>query len=934
MKFKEMDKFSYLNTMDNSVFEELFSKYKQDPESIDVSWREFFDGFEFAQQNYKKPKAGATVYPDEFKVMNLINGYRSRGHLFTLTNPVRTRRQYSPTLDIENFGLSKEDLSRSFEAGNELGLGKATLQKILDHLNQTYCQSVGVEYLYIRNPEIIGWLKSQMEVSRNMPVFRPDQKENILRKLAEAVLFEKFIHKKFPGHKTFSLEGVESLIPALDAVIETGAGLGVKEFVIGMAHRGRLNTLANIMQKPVSSIFSEFDGKEYQDTELLGDVKYHLGHSSTIRVKNGEPVSLVLAPNPSHLEAVDPVVEGISRARIDHEYKGNNEQTIPVLIHGDASISGQGIVYEVLQMSELNGYKTGGTIHIVTNNQLGFTTNYLDGRSSTYCTDVGKTILSPVFHVNADDVEAVVYTVQLATRYRQQFHKDVFIDLLGYRKYGHNESDEPRFTQPILYKAIETHPDPLEIYVKKLEEEETLRTIDFPSMKQAINEKLEQGLEGSKAIEKADISPFLGNLWKGIRRATPGDFASSPDTGVDELTLREIGQRITSLPDGIPFFRKIIKLQEDRREMIEKKGVLDWAMGELLAYGTLLKEGFPVRLSGQDSQRGTFSHRHSVLTIEDSEQKFIPLSTVSEGQAKFEVINSLLSEYGVLGFEYGFALTSPETLTLWEAQFGDFSNGAQIIIDQYISSAEEKWKVMNGLVLLLPHGYEGQGPEHSSARLERFLAISGHSNIQVVNCTTPANFFHVLRRQMHRPFRKPLVIFTPKSLLRHPRCISPLEDFTKGGFREVIDDAAADPRKIKKVVFCCGKIYYDLVDAKEKLHQEDVALVRIEQLYPLPLIQLRAIVKRYDKAGLWHWIQEEPANMGACDYMLRNFGEVPLKFTTRPPSGSPATGSSRLHKIQQQLLVEKAMGKCSCEVANESCRLHCSEKEEEAPEGQ
>jgi 2-oxoglutarate dehydrogenase E1 component len=916
--------------MDNSVFEELFSKYKEDPGSVEDSWREFFDGFEFALQNYKKTKDGEIpVYPDEFKVINLINGYRSRGHLFTRTNPVRTRRQYKPTLDIENFGLSKEDLSKSFQAGNELGLGKVTLQQILNHLNQTYCQSIGVEFQYIRNPEIIKWLKSHMEVTRNTPDFRLDQKEKILHKLAEAVLFEKFIHKKFPGHKSFSLEGVESLIPALDAIIETGTGMGVKEFVIGMAHRGRLNTLANIMHKPLSSTFSEFEGKEYQDTELLGDVKYHLGYSSKISDKDGETVSLILAPNPSHLEAVDPVVEGIARARIEQEYEGNNEKVIPILIHGDASISGQGIVYEVLQMSELNGYKTGGTIHLVTNNQLGFTTNYLDGRSSTYCTDVGKTILSPVFHVNADDVEAVVYTVQLATKYRQQFHKDVFIDLLGYRKYGHNESDEPRFTQPILYKIIETHPDPLEIYEKKLEEEQTLPSLHLAAMKLTINENLEQGLERSKTIEKADISPFLANLWKEIRKANADDFNFSPVTAVDEKTIRKIGHRITTLPEGVSFFRKIIKLQDERKEMIEKKGMLDWGMGELLAYGTLLKEGYPVRLSGQDTQRGTFSHRHSVLTIEDSEQKYIPLSTVSNGQAKFDVINSLLSEYGALGFEYGFALTSPQTLTLWEAQFGDFSNGAQVIIDQYISSAEEKWKVMNGLVLLLPHGYEGQGPEHSSARLERFLAISGHNNIQVVNCSTPANFFHVLRRQMHRSFRKPLVIFTPKSLLRHPRCISPLSEFTNGGFMEVIDDPSANPEKIQKVVFCCGKLYYDLLEAKEKLQKEEIALVRIEQLYPLPLVQLREVIKHYNKAILWHWMQEEPANMGAGDFLLENFREVPLKFTTRPPSGSPATGSSRLHKIQQQLLVDKAMGQCSCELANETCRLHCSEKEDQ-----
>ncbi|MCX6245772.1 MAG: 2-oxoglutarate dehydrogenase E1 component [Bacteroidetes bacterium] len=923
-----MDKYSYLSNMDNSVFEELFERYKADPDSVEGSWREFFEGFEFCLQNYKKKKDGTAVYPEEFKVINLINGYRSRGHLFTKTNPVRTRRQYSPTLDLENFGLSKADLPKSFEAGSMLGLGKATLQQILDHLNQTYCQSIGVEFQYIRNPEIHEWLRSKMEASRNTPRFSHDQKEKVLRKLAEAVLFEKFIHKKFPGHKTFSLEGVECLIPALDAIIEKGAVMGVKEFVIGMAHRGRLNTLANIMHKPLSLIFSEFAGKEYVDTELLGDVKYHLGYSNTIK-ENGESVSLTLAPNPSHLEAVDPVVEGISRARIDQHYEGNNEKLIPILIHGDASISGQGIVYEVLQMSELNGYKTGGTIHIVTNNQLGFTTNYLDGRSSTYCTDVGKTILSPVFHVNADDVEAVVFTLQLATEFRQQFHKDVFIDLLGYRKYGHNEGDEPRFTQPILYKIIEDHPDPLQIYVKKLEEEQTSETFDLKVIRKSIEEELEKGLEGSKEIGKADISPFLEDLWQGIRKATPKDLSASPDTSVNIETLMKIGRKITSLPEGVSFFRKVVKLQEDRREMLEKAGRLDWAMGELLAYGTLLNEGFRVRLSGQDSQRGTFSHRHAVLTVEDSEQKFIPLTTVPGGESGFEVINSFLSEYGVLGFEYGFALTAPETLTLWEAQFGDFSNGAQIIIDQYISSAEEKWKVMNGLVMLLPHGFEGQGPEHSSARLERFLAISGHNNIQVVNCTTPANFFHVLRRQMHRPFRKPLVVFTPKSLLRHPRCVSSLKEFSTGGFREVIDDPNADPGKVTRVVFCSGKIYYDLLEAKERLQREEVALVRIEQLYPLPLLQLKQVIAHYKKNVTWHWIQEEPANMGAGDFLLQNFREVELKITARPPSGSPATGSSALHKIQQQLLVDKAMGGCTCEVANESCRLHCSEKEDQ-----
>jgi 2-oxoglutarate dehydrogenase E1 component len=924
-----MDKFSYLSTMDNSVIEELFEKYKADPGSVDESWRKFFEGFEFCQKNYKAEEGEAFIYPNEFKVISLINAYRQRGHLFTRTNPVRTRRQYTPTLDIANFGLSPDELPKAFQAGKELGLGNATLKQILAHLEQTYCQSVGAEFMYIRRPEIVGWLKQRMESTRNTPSFSARQKGEILDALARAVLFEKFVRKKFPGHKSFSLEGVESLIPALDAMVKKGAGLGIGEYVIGMAHRGRLNVLGNILNKPVSQIFSEFEGKEYSDEELLGDVKYHLGYSTDVTLPGGAAVHITLSPNPSHLEAVDPVVEGITRARIDHHYGGDSGKIIPVLIHGDASISGQGIIYELIQMSELEGYGTGGTIHLVVNNQLGFTTNYLDGRSSVYCTDVGKTIHSPVFHVNADDVEAVVYTVQLAVEFRQQFHKDVFIDLLGYRKYGHNESDEPRFTQPVLYKIIEKHPDPLEIYLRKLEEEQVLPSLDFDIIRNRINSDLESGYEASRSIATADISPFLGEIWASVRRAEPSDFLVSPETGVEETVLKEIGMKVSSLPAGVPFFRKIVKLQEERRAMISPGGMLDWAMSELLAYGTLVNEGFPVRLSGQDSQRGTFSHRHSVLTVEDSEEKYIPLKNIREGQAGFNVWNSPLSEYGVLGFDYGYALATPGGLTVWEAQFGDFSNGAQVIIDQYISSAEDKWKVMNGVVLFLPHGYEGQGPEHSSARLERFLSICGHLNIQVVNCTTPANFFHVLRRQLHRPFRKPLVIFTPKSLLRHPRCLSPLSDLVKGCFLEVIDDAKADPASVKRVVFCSGKLFYDILEEKERQGILDFALVRLEQLYPLPLEQLTGIVRKYGKAERWEWIQEEPANMGAWKYINQNFREVPLLLTSRPSSGSPATGSGMLHKYQQKLLVEKALGKCTCEFANTTCKLHCAEKEDQ-----
>ncbi len=918
-----MDTFSYLNNLDNSAFEELYESFKTDPESVDESWRKFFEGFEFCQVNYKAEKGKSFIIPSEFLVLNLIRGYRERGHLFTKTNPVRTRRTYTPSLNPENFGLEKSELAKTFQAGKELGIGNATLQSIIDHLNETYCQSIGVEYMFIRKPEMVEWLQKKMELSRNRPAFSIKEKSHILTKLAEAVLFEKFIHKKFPGHKSFSLEGCESLIPALEAVVTVGQELGNEEFIFGMAHRGRLNVLAHIMQKPYFKIFSEFEGKEYEDEQLLGDVKYHLGFSTDIPADDGSRIHLTMCPNPSHLEAVDPVVEGLSRAMIDKIYSGNSDKVSPVLIHGDASVSGQGIIYEILQMSELPGYTTGGTVHLVVNNQIGFTTNYLEGRSSTYCTDVAKAIQAPIFHVNADDVEAVVYTVKLAMEFRQTFRKDIFIDLLGYRKFGHNESDEPRFTQPILYKAIEKHADPLEIYLKKLESEGSLATIDTDTIHNGIKEKLDQCFEKSKTVEKANIDPFLDSKRSSIRKATTDDFIHSPDTGVSKPKLMEIGSKITALPSGIAFFRKIVKLQNDRKEMLEKDK-LDWAMAELLAYGSLLLEGFPVRLSGQDSQRGTFSHRHSVLTVEDSEEKYIPLEHLSPNQARFSVYNSPLSEYGVLGFDYGYALGRLNSLTIWEAQFGDFSNGAQVISDQYICSAEEKWRVMNNLVLYLPHGYEGQGPEHSSGRIERFLSICGHLNIQVANLTTPANLFHALRRQLHRDIRKPLIIFTPKSLLRHPQCISSLDDLASGGFEEVIDDDSADPKKITKLVFCSGKIYYDILKKREETEKNDVALIRIEQFYPFPHHQLREILNRYPMAAAFDWVQEEPSNMGAWNFIQGIWDDATLNVVARPSSGSTATGSSQLHKIQQNLLAEKALGMCTCEHAHGSCKLECA----------
>ncbi len=916
-----MDKFSYLNSSDAEAIDAEYRAFLQNPESLTPEWRQFFEGFEFARINYSE--AENISYPSEFKVLNLITAYRSRGHLFTQTNPVRTRRQYFPNLDIHTFGLSESDLTKVFQAGKELGLGAATLNDILAHLKQTYCQSVGVEYMYIRTPAITEWLMKKMESVRNTPTFSSPEKRRILYKLSQAVLFEKFIHKKFPGQKRFSLEGGESLIPALDAVIEKGVEYGNQEFVIGMPHRGRLNVLSNILQKPYSDIFTEFQGLEYENELILGDVKYHLGYTSERSTLNNKTVKLTLAPNPSHLETVDPVVEGITRARLDRFYKGDFNKITPVLIHGDAAISGQGIVYELVQMSGLKGYNTGGTIHLIVNNQIGFTTNYLDGRTSTYCTDVAKTIQSPVFHVNADDAEAVAYTIQLAMEFREQFHRDVFVDLLGYRKYGHNESDEPRFTQPVLYKIIEKHEDPRQIYVKRLVSEGLITEQEAAEEERTFNELLEDNLKESKSAEKAVITNFLHDEWKGIRKAEQADFNHSPFTGINREDFIDLAKKITFLPEGKNFFKKIRKLYDDRLQMVLKTGQLDWAMGELMAYATLLKDGYDVRISGQDVERGTFSHRHAALTIEDSEEKYIPIRHAIERENSFEIYNSLLSEYGVLGFEYGYALNSPNTLTVWEAQFGDFGNGAQIIFDQFISSAEDKWNVMNGLVVLLPHGFEGQGPEHSSARMERYLTLCAENNIQILNCTTPASFYHALRRQMIRDFRKPLIVFTPKSLLRHPACVSPIDDFVAGRFNEVIDDQTADPDKIGRVLLCTGKIYYDLIDEKTKTGNQSVAIVRLEQIFPLPAEQLKQIKQKYSKAEHWLWVQEEPANMGAWGFLKLNAGFIDLKLIARPASGSPATGSSKFHFIQQKKIVDKALHQCVCPRLDIECRMVC-----------
>ena len=888
-----MDKVSYVGNADVNAIDYLYKQYQQDPESVDAGWKKFFEGFEFAQTNYEDGGEIPENFKKEFKVINLINGYRQRGHLFTKTNPVRERRQYSPDLSIENFGLEQKDLDEIFQAGEQIGLGAITLKTIISHLEESYCQSIGSEFLYIRDPQRIEWLRTKIETKNPNP-FSKERKIQIFKKLNQASSFEAFLGKKFVGQKRFSIEGGEALIPALDTLVNRGSELGVEYFVMGMAHRGRLNSLANIFEKRPRDIFSEFEGKEFDfDTNFDGDVKYHQGYTSQITLENGNPMGITLAPNPSHLEAVNTVVEGIARAKIDHIYKAESK-VCPVLIHGDAAVAAQGIVYETIQMAQLDGYRAGGTVHIVVNNQVGFTTNYLDGRSSTYCTDVAKTTLCPVFHVNGDDIESVIKVVEAAMEYRQVFNRDVFIDLLCYRKYGHNEGDEPKFTQPKLYDIIAKHPNPKVIYQRELEAQGVISKEEAKQIEDAYNQFLEEEFDASRKNEKALVYDFLKLTWEGFRHGNAKDFEKSPETGVDKEKLYELGIKLASLPEGKKYFRKIAKIFEDRLNAF-KNNSLDWGSAEMLAYASLLVEGNSVRISGQDVERGTFSHRHAVVKTEDTEEEVETLKLLNDNQARFDVYNSLLSEYGVLGFEYGYSLATPKTLTIWEAQFGDFFNGAQIMIDQFISAGEDKWATQSGLVMLLPHGYEGQGAEHSSGRMERFLQQCADLNMQIVNTSTPANHFHLLRRQMKRDFRKPLVVFSPKMLLRYPDATSTLEEMATGSFQEVIDDAAANVKEVDTVVMCSGKFYYEMKVKAKELGVTNMAFVRIEQLYPLPQKQIETILAKY-KAKNIIWAQEEPANMGAWTYMAMNLRKLDLIGITRPASAASAEGSKKLHE--------------------------------------
>lgn len=932
-----MDKYSFLNAANTQFFADLYDQYLENPDSVEASWRAFFQGFDFARESYgddffqeSVPQEVSTVtapvassvastpqaapvpvsgkIEKELQVLNLIKAYQRQGHLLAQIDPLKERKAPQVSLSLEKFGLSQADLSTVFDAAKEIHLAPSPLSVILKKLEDTFTKSIAIEFEHLDNEEEKKWFQEKIYSGDYTTEFSKEQKKRILEKLAESTTLENFFHNKYVGQKRFSLEGNEAVIPALDALIEAAADQrGVKEVVIGMAHRGRLNVLINILGKNLQDVFSEFDGKDYLDPEFDGDVKYHLGLTTHRTTAKGNEVLLNLAPNPSHLETVSAVLQGITRAKQDLHYADNPSQVLPIVMHGDAAVAGQGIVYEVMQMERLRGYTTSGTVHIVINNQIGFTTNPSDSRSTTYCTDVAKGFQAPVLHVNSDDTEAVVRAMLLAMEYRMAFGHDVFIDVIGYRKYGHNEGDEPRFTQPALYKIIGGHNNPTVIYTESLVRQGVITPQEIEAYQETFRNHLDTELEASRLKEFTIITPIMQNEWKGLEHiASQQDMLLKISTAYEREKLDALAQLITTLPEDKEFINKITKIIKERHNLYFEQNKVDWGMAEHLAFATLLSEGHDVRLSGEDVGRGTFSHRHAVVKEEESEESIIPLSRIKEqGGGTFHVYNSLLSEYGVLGFEYGYALTAPQTLTIWEAQFGDFANGAQIMIDQYICCGEDKWKNQSGLVMLLPHGYEGQGAEHSSARLERYLQLCATQNMYVTNCTTPANLFHLLRRQLKAPFRKPLVAMSPKSLLRHPLVISSVEELTQGYFQEVLDDSQVNPEEVRTLTFCSGRFYYDLLAEREKLGRKDVALVRIEQLFPLPIEELKLIIARYPNVTDYVWAQEEPKNMGAYGYMLMNFDIVKWRLAAANAYSAPAPGSPMRHKARHQEAIDK-----------------------------
>ena len=915
-----MKDFSFITSSHPSYIENLYTDFKKNPESVDVDLRKFFEGFDFALSNQnghaKTPEASAptvstglslTNLDKEFGVYQLILAYRKKGHLIAKTNPIRERKDRHANLALSYFGLNDNDLQTEFVAGKFAGLGTATLEKIINHLKKCYTESVGVEFSSLNDPEKIDWIINAAEKTLQEPV-PLQQKRRILEKLNEGVMFEKFLQTKYIGQKRFSLEGGESTIAALDAIINTASENEVQEVVIGMAHRGRLNVLANILGKTYEQIFTEFEGNTPTDSTMgSGDVKYHKGFSSDVETPAGKLVHLKMSPNPSHLEAVDPVVLGFARSKADVIYNSDYDKILPILLHGDSSLAGQGIIYEVLQMSGLRGFCTGGTLHFVINNQIGFTTDFDDARTSDYCTSVAAAIKAPVFHVNGDDAEAVVKVSQIAMLYRQKFNTDIFIDMVCYRRHGHNEGDDPKFTQPGLYALIDKQPNPREVYVRWLMKHGDEKTA---GLAKEMEDKFWSDLQARLDELKQNPLPYSYQKpelwWQSLRKATPEDFNHSPVTAVPKAEIERLFHAIMTLPEDFTPLKKIKKILQDKIHLYETEGKFDWATGELLAYASILNEGRDVRMSGQDIRRGTFSHRHAVVRDEKTDEFYNRLSRISDKQGLLRIWNSLLSEYAVLGFEYGYAMANPNNLVLWEAQFGDFANGAQTITDQFISCSEQKWHRMNGIVLLLPHGYEGQGPEHSSGRMERFLQMCAELNMVVTNITTAANFFHSLRRQLAWPFRKPLINFSPKANLRHPGSYSRIEDFTTGGFKEVMDDEiVSDSENITKVLLCSGKIYFDLHEKREKDNRKDVAIIRMEQLYPLPFDQLDALYKKYKKA-IWYWVQEEPLNMGAASFLRMNLTTINFGVISRQPSAATATGFSKVHAEEQKEILDTA----------------------------
>lgn len=911
-----MKDFSFISNAHPAFIEGLYKQYQADPNSVENSWRQFFQGFDFAINGNGAASAlsgtsnEGAVSPKEFKVMSMIHGYRNRGHLESDTNPLRKRRDRHAKLQLADYGLSENDLDTVFISGEEIGLKNATLRQIIERLKTIYVGKIGFEYCHIEKDEQRKWLRERIE-SRTIKDYgiSLDKKRRILEKLNGAVGFEEFLDVRFKGQKRFGLEGGENMIPALDAIINNGADQGVEEVVIGMAHRGRLNVLANIMGKTYENIFNEFHGALPEDLSFgSGDVKYHMGYSSQTTTLSGKSVYLRLMPNPSHLEAVNPVVEGYSRAKIDRLYNNNEDKVLPILIHGDAAVVGQGIVYETTQMSLLNGYHTGGSIHFVINNQIGFTVDFEDARSSTYCTAAANMVQAPVFHVNGNDAEAVIYVAELAAEFRQKFNIDVFIDMVCYRKHGHNEADAPEVTQPIMYRLIKDMKNPRLIYSEQLVERGEIEEQLAKEMQEAFKRDLDARLNDVKQHPMPYASQEPEIAWKALtnsKKIPLEEIMNSPATGIDRKTIEKIVRHFLTLPADFTASSQILRVIKGN-DALFNEGKLDWAMGELLAYGSILLDGKDVRMSGQDVKRGTFSHRHAVVFNFENNEQYNRLNGLTDGKGTMRIYNSFLSEFAVLGFEYGYALAHPDNLVIWEAQFGDFSNGAQTMIDQFIAAGESKWLRQNGLIMLLPHGFEGQGPEHSSARLERYLQLCGDMNMTVANITTSANLFHVFRRQLARKFRKPLIIMSPKSGLRHTMSVSPIEDFETGkGFQEVIDDTNVG-KKVRKIVFCSGKISYELLAKKEETKVNDVAVVRVEQIYPYPEAKIQAIIDKHKGAKIV-WVQEEPENNGAWEFLTSRFTQFKnAECIARRVSASPATGYMKIHAIEQSDIINRA----------------------------